>query len=512
MSNNFDNKQPQAPEPFWRTSIEIPHFEKLEEDTYVDVAIVGGGISGISTAYLLTNAGYKVAVIEASEILNGTTGHTTAKITAQHDIIYDEFINHLGREKAKAYYEANTQALEFIRNIVKEQGIDCDLSEEIAYLYATTDSYVRKLENEYSAYQKLGIPGDLLDKLPFDLQVKAALTMKNQAQFHPLKYLTKLTSLIKEKGGTIFEHTVAVDIEKGAHPKVITRDGHKVTCKYLVMCSHFPFHDDKKSLYFSRMYADRSYVVSIRPKKEFPGGMYLSVDQPIRSVRYTPINGEKLLLIGGEGHKTGQGIDTLTHYLELERFAEEVFGIQEITHKWSAQDLYTLDKLPYIGHLAEDTPNIFVATGYKKWGMTTSTVAAILISDLIKEVDNPYADLFTPSRFYADPSIKQFLMTNGDVAKHLLKGKLEYVGKKLEDIDEDEGAVINLDGQRTGVYKDQEGKVHLVDTTCTHMGCEVEWNHGERTWDCPCHGSRFSVDGEVIEGPAKKPLKKVGEQ
>ncbi|GAA0340567.1 FAD-dependent oxidoreductase [Bacillus carboniphilus] len=506
-----DEHIPHSPEPFWRESTELPSFPKLEENKYFDCIIVGGGITGITTAYLLSKEGIKVGLIEADKILNGTTGHTTAKITAQHDLIYDEFINHFGKEQAKAYYEVNTQALRFIEKTIEEHNIDCDFSKEDAYLYATTDQYAKKIEKEYKAYQQLGIPGELLQQLPFDLSIKAAVVMKEQAQFHPLKYLAKLASIIKENGVVIFENTVAVDIQKGAHPKVITRDGHEITSKYIVMASHFPFHDDKKSLFFSRMYADRSYVVSIKPEKDFPGGMYLSVDKPIRSIRYTPLNGEKLLIIGGEGHKTGQGIDTLTHYKALEQFASDVFGIKEMTNKWSAQDLYTLDKLPYIGPLAEDAPNIFVATGYKKWGMTTSTVAASLITDAIKEVQNPYAELFSPSRFYADPSIKKFLMTNGDVAKHLLKGKLEYVGRTLDDIENDEGAVVNINGQRTGVYKDTEGKVHMVDTTCTHMGCEVEWNHGERTWDCPCHGSRFSVDGGVIEGPAKKPLKRVDE-
>ncbi|WP_243354970.1 FAD-dependent oxidoreductase [Bacillus litorisediminis] len=505
-----DQRKNQSPEPFWRSSADIPSFPKLEENKFFDVTIVGGGISGITLAYLLTKEGFKVAILEANQILNGTTGHTTAKITAQHDMIYDEFISHFGKDRTRAYYEANTQAIQFIRETVQSHQIDCDFSEEDAYLYATTDQYAKKLDTEYEAYQKLGIPGAMVDILPFDLSIKTALIMKNQAQFHPLKYLSRLVAIVREQGGEIYENTVAVDMEKGKHPKVITRDGHEVLSKYLIMCSHFPFHEDKKSLYFSRMYADRSYVVSIRAEKEFPGGMYLSVDKPIRSVRYTPLeNGEKLLIIGGGTHKTGQGPDTLSIYKDLEQFANDVFGIKEITHKWSAQDLYTLDKIPYIGHFAEDTPNIFVATGYKKWGMTSSTVAALLIRDLIKEVDNPYADLFTQSRFYADPSIKEFIKTNADVAGHLLAGKLEYAGKKLEDIQLNEGAVINLNGKRTGVYKDQDGKVHMVDTTCTHMGCEVEWNHGERTWDCPCHGSRFSIDGEVIEGPTNKPLKKV---
>ncbi|MBP0726361.1 FAD-dependent oxidoreductase [Bacillus sp. RG28] len=505
-----NNELPQFPEPYWRASTEFQSFSKLTSDIEADVAIVGGGITGITTAYLLAKEGVKVALIEAGSILNGTTGHTTAKITAQHDLIYDELIQKLGEEKANLYYKANDEALQFIKNKVNEYKIDCDLTAEDAYIYTNSDDYIRKLENEYKAYERLGINGEYVKSTPLPFETEAAIIMKQQAQFHPLKFLNNLIPSIQNAGGLIYENTTAVDIEKADNPQVITRDGHKITCKHVIICSHFPFYAN--GLYFTRMYAERSYVLAAKTEVDFPGGMYISAEQPTRSLRYTMMNGKKLVLIGGESHKTGQGISTIKHYEALQVFGDKYFGIKEIPYRWSAQDLITLDKVPYVGQITANIPNIFVATGYRKWGMTNSVVAASLLRDTIMERNNPYYDLYSPSRFNADPSVKNFFTLNLDVAKHLIEGKLEYAFRKPEDLVNGEGAVVNVNGKRAGAYKDEDGVVHIVDTTCTHLGCELEWNSGDCTWDCPCHGSRFSIKGDVIEGPAEKPLKRIDER
>ncbi|WP_338787973.1 FAD-dependent oxidoreductase [Metabacillus sp. FJAT-53654] len=511
MTEEFlQGKMPYEPEPYWKESTQLPTFSPLSIDTEVDVAIVGGGITGITTAYLLTKQGMKVAILEASQILNGTTGHTTAKITAQHGLIYDEFIQHIGEEKTKQYYEANNDALSFVRQTVKDLAIECDLSAEDAYMYAISDEYARKIMKEYEAYQKLGIHSDFSEDIPLPIDVKGAVIMKSQAQFHPLSYLKALVNEITNAGGEIYEQTTAIDIDETTpKPMIITREGRRVACKYAIACSHFPFFDGK-GFYFTRLHAERSYILGVKTKQEFPGGMFYSADSPTRSLRYTPMmNGEKLVLISGDGHKTGQGTSTHKHYKALEEFGEGVLGIEEIKYRWSAQDLYTLDKVPYVGPITSKKPNILVATGYRKWGMSNGTAAAKLLSDLVLEKENPYQELYSPSRFYADPSIKKFLMQNLDVAGHLIEGKIDIADKRIEDIANDEGSVVVVNGKRAGCYKDKEGNINLVDTTCTHMGCEVEWNSGDRSWDCPCHGSRFSVSGDVLEGPAKKPLKKV---
>ncbi|WP_245917538.1 FAD-dependent oxidoreductase [Bacillus canaveralius] len=510
MTDHGDSpgRMPQFPEPYWRDSTELPSFERLTEDIETDTVIIGGGIAGITAAYLLGKEGTKVVLLDASNILNGTTGHTTAKITAQHGLIYEELISHFGEDTARLYYEANNEAVQFLKNTVNKHKINCDFSEEDAYVYTNSSEYIQKLINEYKAYEKLGISSEYLAEIPIPVEMKAAIVMKSQAQFHPLKYLTSLIDEIVKDGGKIYDNTTAENIEKGKKPVVVTRDGNRLTCSNVIISSHFPFYD-KTGGYFARMHAERSYVLAVKPEKQYPGGMYINAEQPTRSLRSASIDGEQLILVGGEGHVTGHGINTSEHYAALEDFAEKTFGIKEIPYRWSAQDLITLDKLPYIGNITDNNPNILVATGFRKWGMTNGTVAALLLCDIIAGRKNKYEELFTPSRFNTDPSLKRLFSQNAEVAKSFIGGKLDHPDRKPEELNQDEGAVVMINGKRTGAYKDKNGEVHLVDTTCTHMGCELEWNNGERTWDCPCHGSRFSYKGDVVEGPAVSPLKRI---
>ncbi|GGE64236.1 FAD-dependent oxidoreductase [Priestia taiwanensis] len=504
--NHYTNQNlPQHTHSYWTEALHLPNYPRLNKDIQVDVVIVGGGITGITSAYLLVNEGLKVAILEADTLLNGTTGHTSAKITAQHDLIYDELIQHTGQSIARLYYEANVDALKFIEKLVTTLHIDCDFVNQDAYIYATTEEYARKLEKEALAYEKLGIEGELVDEIPIDIAIHNALVMRKQAQFHPLKYLSHLVQLITEKGGYIFENTTAVNIHTGEQPIVFTRDGAQITANYVLSCSHFPFYEGA-GLYSTRMHADSSYVIAAKTNKEYPGGMYISADQPKRSLRSATINGEEMVLISGESHKVGQGGDILSHYKALEDFGQHVFGLETIPHRWSAQDLITVDKIPYIGEITPSQKNILIATGYRKWGMTNGTVAALLFRDAVLRRQNIYREVYTPSRFHMNPSLKNFLVENANVVGHLIKGKLEHPNKLLSDLSHNEGGVVTINGHRKGAYRDTEGKLYVVDTTCTHIGCEVEWNNGDCTWDCPCHGSRFSYTGEVIEGPAEKPL------
>jgi glycine/D-amino acid oxidase-like deaminating enzyme/nitrite reductase/ring-hydroxylating ferredoxin subunit len=505
--DHTDGKLPQVPASYWRDFIDFPKFPRLDKEMHVDVVIVGGGITGVTSAYLLANEGLKVAVLEAGQLLNGTTAHTTAKITAQHDLIYDEFMHQIGSSKTRLYYEANAEALNFIRKTVDQHQIKCDFSKQDAYIYATTEEYAHKLEKEAQAYEKIGIDGGLVEQMPLDLDIKKGLVMKNQAQFHPLKYLVHLVQIITQKGGLFFEKTTAVNVETGRRPTVLTRTGSRITADYVLACSHFPFYEGL-GFYFTRMHADRSYILAAKTKKAYPGGMYISADQPVRSLRSVPMNGEEMVLIVGESHKTGQGKETLEHYKALESFGQQVFGLDHIAYRWSAQDLITLDKIPYIGAITPAQSNILIATGYRKWGMSNGTAAALLFRDILLGKKSAYQKVYTPSRFYAHPSLKNFLVENANVVGHLLKGKLEVPSRSTSDLSNGEGAVVIIKGHRKGAYKDEEGKLHIVDTTCTHVGCEVEWNNGDRTWDCPCHGSRFSYTGEVVEGPAETPLQR----
>lgn len=495
-------------EPLWRADTELPSFPILQEQIFADVVIVGGGITGIVTGYMLTKEGKKVAILEADELLNGTTGHTTAKVTAQHNLIYDQLITSVGEEQARLYYEANAEAARWIRETIQQEGIECGFQEETAYVYTNSEEKEPSLLKEAESYKKLGIEGSLVDSMPWKTPFKQAVQMKGQARFHPLQFLKPLVEYITKNGGAIYEHSPAEDVEKGERPAVVLRSGVKAIGHDIVVASHFPFYDN--GFYFAKLHPTRSYVIAIKPKKEFPGGMYITAEQPTRSVRSTVYNGEEVLLISGDGHKTGKGQPTESHYQNLMDFAEKEFGIEELLFTWSTQDLVPMDKIPYIGK-ADEAENIYSATGFKKWGMTTSVAAARLLSDLIVHKQNRYTELFSPDRFKADPGIQQFVKQQSDVAATFIKGKLDYFFKERGNLPIDQGIVVNWEGTRAGAFKEKDGTVHLVDTTCTHMGCECEWNDAERTWDCPCHGSRYSITGEVIEGPAKKPLKNLGE-
>ncbi|GEO25408.1 (2Fe-2S)-binding protein [Alicyclobacillus acidoterrestris] len=509
-AHHSTNALPEESKPFWREGVEMPTFSPLDEDIHVDVAIVGGGITGVTAAYLLIREGVSVALLEADRLLCGSTGHTTAKLTAQHNLFYDELISHGGLDKAQRYYESNQRAIDFVQSTATELNVDCEFQFEDAYVFATTAKSAQRIEKEYQAYQKLQIPGDITDTIPLHIPIHNAIRMSHQAQFHPLKFLAALVHEIQEKGARIFEQTVAVDVTYDNAPAIITRTGHRVTARKILACSHYPFYSGQ-GYYFARMYAERAYVLAAKTKTDYPAGMYICAESPARSLRSARVHGEPVVLITGDGHRTGQGPDTFTHYKNLQAFGEQVFGAMDILYRWSNQDLYTLDKIPYIGEIANVHPNVLVATGYKKWGMSSGIVAAHILRDLALGRDNPYADLYHPGRFYADPSLRKFLMHNGTVTAHLIKGKLQIPAHHPDDLVVGEGSVVTYNGHRTGAYKDEQGTIYLVDTTCTHMGCEVNWNHAERTWDCPCHGSRFTYTGDVVQGPAKKPLERLDE-
>jgi glycine/D-amino acid oxidase-like deaminating enzyme/nitrite reductase/ring-hydroxylating ferredoxin subunit len=515
QNSNTQDKDPQGlpqfPESFWRGTAELPSFPGLAEDHVTDVAIVGAGITGITAAYLLSTAGYKVTLLEAGEILAGTTGFTSAKISAQHGMIYHDLLKHFGGEQALAYFRSNSEALEWMIQTAGELDLSCGIQREDAYLYADhgDDKTLKQLEKEFKAYEKLGLPGEWLDNITLPLMAGGAIKLPGQARFHPLEYLKGMLQAVLDRGGVVYEHTmISEKVDKGDRLTLYTEgSGHQIRCRHAISASHFPFYDGG-AMYFSRLHAERSYCLAFEPEADFEGGMYLSAGETVRSLRAVEWNGRRLVIAGGDNHKTGQGVCTHRHYENLELFAGELLGIRQIPYRWSAQDLLTLDRVPYIGKTAGDE-EIYIATGFGKWGMTSGTLAARMIADQILRRPNPYSGLYDPSRFKANPGIKNFIVQNVNVAKELVSGKVEIIHKKTSDLGPDQGAVVFHDGKRAGAYRDPEGRLHLVDRTCTHLGCECEWNDGDRSWDCPCHGSRFSYEGDVLEGPATVPLTKL---
>ncbi|TQR21511.1 FAD-dependent oxidoreductase [Psychrobacillus vulpis] len=501
---------PSESQSYWRANKDFPLFPKLSEDIEVDVAIIGAGLTGITAAYLLSKSGLKVIVVEGSRILKGTTGFTTAKVTAQHGPIYQKLIETFGEEKARLYYEANTEAKDFIEQTASELGINCDFEKVDAFLYTDTEDGVEILKNEMDAYNKLGIEGATLTKetgLPFT--VKEALKMENQGQFHPLKYATALMEKAIENGVQFFEESRAKSIHSTNLVQML--DGNEIRAKKILVCSHFPFNDED-GLYFTRMYSERSYALASLVEANYPKGIYINVEKPTRSIRTSlGSDGRRYLLIGGEGHITGrfQG-DTMANYEALAAFGREQFKVKQYAYRWSAQDLVTLDQLPYVGSMTTGLQDVLVATGYAKWGMTNSTVAATIMADNVLEKDNRFAEFYNPIRSkMKKEDITSFAKINANVAKELIKGKTEKIDVLFKDLELGKGDIVKLDGKKVGAFKDVTGKVYLVKPVCTHMGCDVVFNDAECSWDCPCHGSRFTFTGDVIEGPAYEPLEKI---
>lgn len=504
-----DQILPKESKSYWRAANDFPLFPKINDNIETDIVIVGAGLTGITAAYLLSSSGRKVIVVEGSRILVGTTGFTTAKVTAQHGPIYQQLITTFGEEKARLYYDANTEAKEFIKQTIEQLGIHCDYETMSAYIYADTEVGIEKVEKEMEAYNTLGIEGATLTKdtgLPYT--VKQALKLEDQGQFHPIKYAKALMDKAIENGVQFFEESRAKTIKSNT---VELMEGQLIRANKVLVCSHFPFNDGD-GLYFARMHSERSYALASIAPSNYPKGMYINVEKPTRSVRTALGNdGKRYLIIGGEGHVTGrfEG-DTNENYENLAAFGREQFKVKNYDYRWSAQDLVTLDQLPYVGEMTAGKSDVLVATGYAKWGMTNSTMAARIMTDLVLERDNRYIELYNPARSkLKKEDITSFAKTNASVAKELVKGKTELVDLKLEDIQSGSGDIIMMDGKKVGAYKDDQGKVYLVKPACTHMGCNVSFNNAESSWDCPCHGSRFSYKGDVLEGPAFEPLEKV---
>ena len=489
-----------ASKSYWLDSTEETNYPTLENDIKVDIVVIGGGITGITTALLLKNEGFNIALIEADKIAQGTTGHTTAYVTSQHDIIYKNLISSMGIEKAKQYADANEGAIDFIETIVKEYDIDCDFSRLPAYIYTTDEKYVDTIKAEAEAAKSLGIKAKFVENLDLPFSIQGALCFENQAQFHPRKYLLKIAENICDKDVQIYEHTRAVDIEHNDLYTVVTDTGFKVTATKVILASHFPFYDGL-GLYFARLRPQRSYVISAKIKDELPKGTFVDASGAGWYFRSQNYKEGQMIIIGGQEHKTAHGGDMMKHYINLKNYAEENFNVEKFLYKWSTQDYITIDGVPYVGNLTSTSENIYVATGYGEWGMTNGTAAANILRDIIVKKESPYADVYNPSRHVSTDGIKNFVKENFDVAKELIKGKLE-VGQYNIDLKNDEGRIVDIDGERYGAYRDQNGELHIVDITCTHVGCELKWNSAERSWDCPCHGSRFTFEGDIIEGPA----------
>ncbi len=506
MPQNLIEKAFSRPvESYWIGSTPETDYPELNENIKTDILVVGGGITGIATAYMLQKEGLDVVIIDANRIVQSTSGHTTAKITSLHSVKYAKLVKQLGEEGAGKYGEINEKAISMIEDIIKENNIQCDFSRQPNFVYTKEEQYINVIEEEVNAAKSIGLPARFEASLPLPFTVQGAVCFDNQAQFHPRKYLLSLADIFVKNGGHIFENTVALDIHEDRECTTSTRNGFSIKSDKVIIASHFPFYDGW-GFYSARMYAERSYSLAVKSPVTVPYGMYISYEEPTRSIRTQPgEDGSQLLIIGGEHHKTGQDINEKEHYTKLIDFAETVFQATDVPYRWSAQDYTVMNEVPFIGHITGNKMNIFVATGFQKWGMTTSHVSAMIIRDIIANGKSEVENIFTPSRFTPFSSAKNFIKENADVVDNLVSGKLESPPIEFK-IQPGEGKAVKYHGKKAGAYMDNDGNVFIIDTTCKHLGCEVHWNSAEKTWDCPCHASRYSYDGTVIEGPALKPL------
>ena len=470
----------------WSQSCSIRKREALPGNLEVEVAVIGAGMAGILTAFALQEAGYQVVVLEAGQTGSGQTRNTTAKITSQHGMIYQDLIQTMGMDAARQYAQVNQWAIQAYEAIIKANHIDCDFEVCSAYVYGNDTQLLQK---ETQAAVELGLPASYVTDLKIPVPAVGAVQFDHQAQFHPLKFLKHISD-----GLTIYEHTPVQAVENN----LLSTPCGTVKARHIVFACHFPFLN-VPGMYFARLHQERSYVLALANAPQVKG-MYIGAEEGGWSFR----NYGELLLMGGENHRTGDNRQG-GRYERLRQKAREWFpDSREVSH-WSAQDCITPDRVPYIGRYAASRPNWYVATGFQKWGMTTSMVSARILRDIICGKETPYAQIFDPGRFEV-AALPGMAAEGGQAVKGLVKRFFQIPSEAASEIPAGHGGIVFLHGEKVGVYKEKDGTLHAVDIRCPHLGCQLEWNPDELSWDCPCHGSRFDCYGRLISGPAQEEI------
>lgn len=431
----------------WQDEVNIEARKELDNNIECDVLIIGGGMAGILIGYMLKQKGISPIIIEANVIGGGITCNTTAKISMHHNLIYDKLIKNIGKDKAKLYINANNDALKEYERLC--ENIECDFEHKDSYVYTLRDR--QKIINEVNAINTLGFNAKLVEDINLPFSIKGAVKVESQAQFNPLKFIKAVS-----KDLNIYEHTMAEKIDN----MIVQTNCGKIKAKHIVIATHYPFIN-APGYYFLRMYQERSYVLAVENAPEI-NGIYIDEDNKGYSFR----NYKDMLFIGGSNHRTGKKVE-YNDYGVLRNCKDRYFPETNERYHWATQDCMSLDNIPYIGRFSTQTPNIYVATGFNKWGMTSSMVAAQIISDMIIEKSNKYLEVFKPNRFNFKASVPSLTVNGVKTISNLLKPTTKR---------------------------------------CPHMGCALNWNATEKTWDCPCHGSRFTHDGELINNPAQKGL------
>ncbi|MDP8976632.1 MAG: FAD-dependent oxidoreductase [Actinomycetota bacterium] len=483
-------------------------YPAVAGDDRYDVVVVGGGITGLTTAYLLKESGARVAVVERHRVASGTTGNTTAKVSSLHSLTYAQLVDKRGEEIARLYGEANQAAVERISTLVTQLGVDCQFERAPAYSYTESQDSVGQVEAEVEAATRLGLPASYTEQTDLPYRVRAAVRFENQAHFHPRRYCLALAAAVDGDGCSVFEQTDALAVDEQEDRVVVRTSSGALNAEQLVVATLLPFVD--RGGFFAKAHPTRSYAMAVRISGDVPRGMYLSLDSPTRSLRPARYRDTTGLVLGGASHHTGREEQTSSYYQDIEDWARATFDVEGVDYRWSAQDYTTLDSVPYVGR-SPRSARTFVATGFKKWGMTNGTAGAMLLADTIGGRDNPWTEVFDATRIGGAQSVAKAVKANLEVGKDFVT---DHVGRRLqaasvEDLGPGEAGVVKVEGRSVGAYRDSAGILHVVSITCTHMACTLRWNQAETTWDCPCHGSRFSAEGRVLEGPAVKDLERI---
>lgn len=521
-------------------------YNKLEKNIETDICIIGGGITGISTAYYLTKENLKVTVLDMGKIGFQTTGNSTAKITSQHGLFYKYLKDSKGEDFARLYYDANEDAIKNIKKIVEKENIECDLECQSAYVLAANREEVQKVKDEVEVVRGFGGHAEYLEREDIDknlliLNPLAAIRFKNQAQFNSYKYTIELAKICKNLGANIYENTKVVDVrDEKDYYYLETEDGYKIKAKYLVITTKYPIINIP-GFYFMKMYQSTSYGISIPVKEKLFDGMYITSTNPKVSLRMAKVDNniikdvvdgnienyakqdkenrkrvkekqnskkdnEYVLIVVGADHKTGEKTDLSNSYKKLENIAKQIYPEGKVEDYWNTEDCITLDKIPYIGKYSSMWENAYVATGFNKWGITTSNIAANIITDMIIGRKNRYEDIFISTRVEPVKNRQEVGNMLKETVSSLVLKKFELPESEQASLKNEEGKIIQIEGEKVGAYKDKEGRIYTIVPKCAHLGCELSWNNLDKTWDCPCHGSRYDYTGKMLYGPTVKDL------
>jgi glycine/D-amino acid oxidase-like deaminating enzyme/nitrite reductase/ring-hydroxylating ferredoxin subunit len=491
---------------YWLSDSALPRFPKIDGNLKVDVVVVGGGITGATAAYLLKRAGKKVALLERGRCGRGDTGATTAHLTCVADLRLTKLAKVFGRDHAAAVWDAGLAAIDQIEQIIRREDSDCGFRRVPGYLHGTPQQSaaeaLAELTAEAELAQELGFEADFQTRAP--LFLRPAMRVNAQAIFHPLEYLRLLLEKIDGDGSHVFEQSEATDFVDSSRVKV---GDHTVTCDQVIIATHVPLMGNNgllsATLFQTKLALYSSYAVGGRTEKSaVPPALFWDTADPYHYLRIDPHRGFDYVIYGGGDHKTGQVSDAAPIYAALELELRKIAGKITVDHRWSGQVVETNDGLPLMGELGKQQ---FVATGYAGNGMTFGTLAGMMACDWVTSRKNPWSQLFDVHRKKIVGGTWNYIKENLDYPYYLLKDRLR-AADRLEDLKRGEGKIVKYNGHRVAAHRDDAGKLHMVSPTCTHLGCYVRWNQAEKTWDCPCHGSRFNVAGKVIAGPAEDPL------